>query len=251
MNDPARRNPWLYNSITSPRGRLRLFCFPPAGGGSSFFRAWFELKLDGIEICPVQLPGREARLEEPPFTRLTPLIQSLAPIIPHDKPFSLFGHSLGALICFELARELRRHGLPSPQHLFLSAAPAPQLPLKPPRHQLPRDDFVRELRNLGGTPEVVLNNSELLAYFMPLLRADFSVADTYEYRAEAPLACPICVFGGESDPEVDYYGLSPWQAQTQNEFRLQMFPGDHFYLQTALTKLMGAISSAVEVPWPV
>jgi len=248
MKNQGKKNVWLYNGASpSANGHLRLLCFPPVGGSSSFFRAWLDVQSDGIEICPVQLPGREERLEERPFGRLRPLIQALVPAIPQDKPFAFFGHSMGALIAFELARELRRQALPGPRYLFVSAAPAPQLPLQPARYLLPDHEFVDALRLLGGTAEIILGDTGLLAYFMPVLRADFEVVDTYEYSAEPPLECPIHVFGGAEDPEVDLEALKSWRGLTTNDFAWQTFPGDHFYLLKAWNSLIGAISSDLRV----
>lgn len=248
MKDRVKRNAWLYNGTSGcANGRLRLLCFPPVGGSTSFFRAWLDARLDGIEICPVQLPGREERFEERPFGRLRPLIHTLVPCIPQDKPFAFFGHSMGALIAFELARELRRQGLPGPRGLFVSAAPAPQVPLQPARYLLPDREFAEALRLLGGTAEIILTDAALLAYFMPVLRADFEIVDTYEYLAGEPLDCPIHVFGGENDLEVDGKDLRSWEAQTRGEFALQTFPGDHFYLLSAWPALIGAICSDLRV----
>jgi surfactin synthase thioesterase subunit len=248
VKDRVKGNAWLYNAAGGcANGRLRLVCFPPVGGSSSFFRTWLDAKLDGIEICAVQLPGREERFEERPFGRLRLLIEALVPFIPQDKPFAFFGHSMGALLAFELARELRRQGLPGPQGLFVSAAPAPQVPLRPARFSLPDHEFAEALRLLGGTAELILTDVDLLAYFMPVLRADFEVVDTYEYLAGEPLDCPIHVFGGENDLEVNHEGLRSWEVQTHGEFKLQIFPGEHFYLLGAWPELIAAICSDLRV----
>lgn len=244
MKDQRGPNLWIDNGVAATNAQLRLFCFPPAGGASSFFRPWLDCKPDGIEICPVQLPGREQRSQERPFNQLRPLVSALAEAIPFDRQFAFFGHSMGALISFELARELRRRGLPGPNHLFVSAAPAPQLPLKPARYLLPQDAFVKELRRLGGTAEIILSDDAILQYFMPVLRADFGIVDTYEYLKEDRIDCPIYAFGGEKDLEVDRKDLASWQVMTR-EFRLQIFKGDHFYLVNIWATLIGAISDAL------
>jgi medium-chain acyl-[acyl-carrier-protein] hydrolase len=148
-----------------------------------------------------------------------------------DKPFALFGHSMGALVAFELARELRRQNRPVPLHLFVSARRAPQCSqLERKRHLLPAPEFIQDLRELGGTPEAVLKDSSLMELMLPLLRADFALVETYEYKPEATLSCPITVFGGNADRDVPLQELCEWKEQTHNEFRLQMFQGDHFYL---------------------
>ncbi|NEN98357.1 MAG: acyltransferase domain-containing protein [Moorea sp. SIO3I7] len=244
-------NLWVTCAKPNPQAKLRLFCFPYAGAGASIFRSWLELLPPEIEVCSIQLPGRENRLEEEPFTRLSPLIQALTPVLhPYlDIPFAFFGHSLGALISFELARELRKQNLPSPVHVFVSASPAPQLPdLNLPIHRLPDDEFIQSLGRLNGTPQETLENPELMELFLPVLRADFAILETYFYSSADPLDCPITVFGGKSDPKVSDSELEAWRKQTQKDFTLQMFPGDHFFLKSHDQLLLDAIASQLSQP---
>ena len=234
--------------------RVVLFCFPPVGGGSMFFRSWLQSGPREITICPIQLPGREHRMMEQPFDRLSPLVEKLLDVIPHDQPFAFFGHSMGALVSFELARRLRKEGLPGPQALFVSASSGPQLPRKPPRYCLPDAEFIEALRVLGGTADTALNNAELLRDFLPLLRADFAVVDTYEYLQEEPLDCPIRVFGGIDDREVPCDQLMAWRTQTRGEFTSRLFAGGHFYIQDVWEKLIADIELKLRprrtaVPW--
>lgn len=199
------------------------------------FRSWSELLPPEVEACAVQLPGREDQLRQTPFTQLSLLEQTLAQVIePYLRiPLVLFGHSMGGLIGFELARQLRRQRQPTPVHLFVSGHRAPQLPdPNPPIHQLPDPAFVAELRRLNGTPETVLQNSELMEVFLPLLRADFAICETYEYSIEAPLDCPLSVFGGLRDDRVHRDELAAWHSQTSASFTLHMFPGNHFFLES-------------------
>lgn len=243
QTDPAD-NPWIVRSAPIPQPRMRLFCFPYAGGGASVFRSWSDALPEHIEICPIQFPGRENRLQEPPFTRLRPLIQTLAQVLlPHlNMPFAFFGHSMGALASFELALELRRQNAPRPVHLFVSGCRAPQLPrTSPPTHQLPDTEFIDELRRFNGTPEAVLQNSELLDIFLPLLRADLAMSETYDYVAEEPLDLPISAFGGLHDDLVSSDGLAAWQDQTRSGFTLRQFPGDHFFLIGSREALLRAM----------
>src|SRR5205814_4666171 len=192
MNTPTVDS-WIQYYQSKPQACLRLFCFPYAGGGASIFRTWSENLPPEIEACPIQLPGRESRLLEAPFSQLFSLIEPVAQaLLPYlDMPCAFFGHSMGALVSFELARYLRRqHGL-SPVHLFVSGRRAPQLSdPDPPIHPLPEAEFLEELRSLKGTPEEVLQNTELLQLLLPLLRADFAVCETYAYAPETPLLCP-------------------------------------------------------------
>jgi len=241
----AQTNPWIACPRPNPQARLRLFCFPYSGAGASIFYPWLDYLPTAIEVCPVQLPGRETRLSEPLFTRMGPLVRAAAQaLLPYlDKPFAFFGHSLGALVSFELARYLRReHGL-SPVHLFVSGHNAPQLPDRdPPIHDLPEPEFLEELRRLNGTPEEVLQHPELRELIFPILRADFEVCDTYVYEPDDPLNCPISAFGGLRDEHLSREGLEAWREQTIASFSLRMFPGDHFYLNTDRPLLLRALA---------
>jgi len=219
----------------NPRAHLRLFCFPYAGGGASAYRGWAASLPADVEVCPVQLPGRESRLREPAFVRPEPLVLALADVLQPllDLPYAFFGHSLGALIAFELARELRRRAQPLPVHLFVSARRAPQVPARErPIHDLPEEEFLAELRKLKGTPEEVLQHAELMRLLGPVLRADFAVNETYAYVAGEPLDLGISAFGGLGDEEVTREDLAQWSDHTRGPFRLRMLPGDHFFLHS-------------------
>lgn len=170
---------------------------------------------------------------ETPFAQLAPLVRALAeamaPLL--DKPFAFFGHSLGALVAFELARWLRRQSGVQPIHLFVSADRAPQIRARSrPMHDLPEEEFLVELRRLNGIPEIVLEDANLMQIMLPVLRADFAVYETYVYSIEPPLDCPITSFGGLQDHRVNRGDLEPWRDQTNASFSLRMFPGDHFFL---------------------
>jgi len=228
----AASNPWITRLRSNAQASLRLFCFPYAGGSSLTFRGWEAHLPATVELCPIELPGRGLRLQEPAFERLAPLaeatVQALLPYL--DKPFALFGHSMGALLSFEVARRLRRMGQ-EPGQLFVSGRRAPQWPdPDPPIHALPEAEFIAELRRLNGTPAAVLENRELMQLLLPTLRADFAVLDTYGYEPEPPLSCPIVAFGGLQDPDVTCEMLEAWRQQTCSGFSLQMLPGDHFFL---------------------
>ena len=228
-----RNDVWIKRARQDPKTCFRLFCFPYAGGGASFFRTWRERLWPEIEVCAIQLPGREDRLMETPIGGLSALIDVLMDVLyPYlDSPFAFFGHSLGALISFELTRRLRRQKAPCPLQLFVSGHRAPQIPdPDPPIHQLPDADFIEELGRFNGTPKAVLENPELMEVFMPLLRSDIRLDETYVYDHEAPLDCPITAFGGLEDEEVSREELAAWHDQTRSRFNIQMFPGDHFFL---------------------
>jgi medium-chain acyl-[acyl-carrier-protein] hydrolase len=241
--------PWLERTAGDKNARLRLFCFPYAGGGSLAYRGWHASLPRGVELCPVHLPGRERRMREPCITDSRDLARAAAEALrPHlDVPFAIFGHSMGALIGFEFARSLRRDGGPEPAHLFVSGHYAPQLPRKtPPTYDLPEPEFVEELRRLNGTPREVMEHPELMQLMIPILRADFKLVQTYAYADEPPLGCPITAFGGTDDPEVSRDSLAAWREQTSGAFSLQMFPGDHFFLHASAPLLLRALAPRLE-----
>jgi medium-chain acyl-[acyl-carrier-protein] hydrolase len=237
----------------NPGARARLFCFPYAGGGASVYRPWAAALAPSIEVVGVQLPGRESRFTEPAFDRVGPLLDALLPAIlqeierlatpPSARPFAFFGHSLGALVGFELCRRLRAAGARLPLRLFVSGRSAPQLPLEEePLHALPDADLIAGLVRYNGTPAAVLADAELMELVLPSVRADFAIHETYAYASEPPLNLPITAFGGEDDDTVALSHLDGWRAQTSHGFRRQMFPGDHFYLNDAQAALARAIA---------
>jgi medium-chain acyl-[acyl-carrier-protein] hydrolase len=245
MTTAIASDSWIACRKPKPQARLRLFCFPYAGIGVSIFRTWSEGLPGDVEVCPVQFPGRGTRMMETPFTQLSPLVQALAqalaPLL--DKPFAFFGHSLGALVSFELARQLRRQSGVQPVRLFVSAARAPQIPSRSrPIHAVPESEFLIELRRINGIPGKVLGNAELMQIMLPVLRADFAVYETYVHSTERPLDCFISSFGGAQDHRVSRGDLEAWRDQTSASFSLRMFPGDHFFLNTTQPLLLQILS---------
>jgi medium-chain acyl-[acyl-carrier-protein] hydrolase len=238
-------NPYLVNPLVKTQAVFRLFCFPYAGGSARIFQKWPHRFPPTVEVCPLQYPGRGNRLREQPFARLEPLVQNIAeallPLL--EKPFAFFGHSMGAMVAFELTRQLRRENKTLPVQLLVSASRAPQLPDRTPvAYDLPEPEFIQELRRLNGTPTEVLDHPELMKLMLPLLRADFAVAQTYTYIPEPPLLCPIRVYGGLEDQSVLPESLEGWREQTTGPFSLRLFPGDHFFLQTAESLLIQRIT---------
>ncbi|WP_236794813.1 thioesterase domain-containing protein [Amycolatopsis sp. GM8] len=216
---------------TRPDARLRLFCLPHAGAGASTYRKWAEGLPEWLDVCPVQPPGRETRVLERPFDRAGRLAAALAEQLEGElgMPYAIFGHSVGALVAFELAHRLPETACPPPVHLFVSGRRAPQLPDRhAPLRDLSLDELADRLRELGGTSEEVLRDRRLLEFITPLLRADFAVNETYDYVARPPLAVPITVFGATRDPRADRAGLAAWQVQTNCEFHLDLLDGGHF-----------------------
>ncbi len=245
---PARFNRWITCPFPNPAAELRLFCLPFAGGGASVFRGWGQALPARVELCPVQLPGRENRLSDPLFTEMGALTEALAAeILPFtDKPFALFGHSMGALVSFELTRALRRLGAPLPTMLFLSAHRAPHLPLRRrPLIGLDQAEFLEAVRSFGGTPGDVFAHPELVEIILPILRADLALCDGYRFTPDAALPCPFVLYAGRQDSEVDPAEIEAWNEHTSHGARLRIFPGDHFFLRSDRALLLRAMASAL------
>lgn len=229
----------------NPGARLRLFCFPYAGGSASVFSRWPEYLPDNVEVCSAQLPGREHELQESaPIHTDSPLSLLAEAFIPYlESPFAFFGHSMGAGVCFELARKLRREYGLEPVHLFASALQAPQI--QRPRYLssgAPNEAFLQMIREVNGTPKEILENSEMMSLVLPILRKDFAFLENYTYEQEPPFTCPITAFGGVDDPQVDRKSLESWGDQTTGKFSLCLLDGDHFFINTSRSQLLHMVS---------
>ena len=245
---------WLIRYAPPAVPRLRLFCLPYAGAGASLFASWPDLLPDGVELIAVQLPGRENRLREEPFTHLQPLLEALSEAIrPYlDRPFALLGYSFGALLAFELARYLRRDGSPLPQHLFVLGRRAPHLESNaPPAHRYSDGELIAWMRDLGGTPTLILEHPELLPIFLPILRADLTLHETYDYQPEAALDLPISAFGGLRDSQASRKELEAWGEHTNGRFRLHLYPGGHFFVKGYQALLLRDITAATRAQLPL
>ena len=243
------RSPWFICSKPKPEALVRLFCFPYAGGNTTIYHKWPQELPTWVEVQAVQLPGHGSRLHEAPATNMHTLVEMLAQaILPYlDRPFAFFGHSMGAVIAFELARALRRRQQPEPFHLFVSGRRAPQLPADQVTYNLPEREFVEELRRLNGTPSDVLEHEELMKLMMPILRADFELIQTHPYTPEPPLAYPISAFGGWEDHSVGREWLEAWREQTSDKFTVRMLLGDHFFLHTARPYILREIAKELQL----
>ena len=235
---------WLVRQPSRPRARLGLFCFPHAGGNAWAFRGWAAAMPEEIEVCAVQLPGHGHRIREAALHDFEVLLSQLADAVAPelDRPYAFFGHSLGALLAFELARRLRDRTGAEPRHLFVSGCNAPHLPKESDDLSQGDDEaIIGKLQELNCTPPQVLQNRELMALMLPVLRADFAVYESYVYRASPPLRCPITVLAGSSDPRTSTEDLEAWQQQTTGLFAVQRFPGDHFFIVTEERSVVRAV----------
>lgn len=227
--------------------RLSLFCFPPAGAGALFFTRWSSLLSDdGITFWAIRLPGREMRRNEPLLTKWSELIDPLVEVLQvhcSRKPFAFFGHSLGALVSFEMAHQIQKNVGCSPKALILSSREPPHYSTNLRDYRRGDRALLEELRADGGTPEAVLHNSELMAMYLPIYRADLQLNQNYQYSSRNPLDCPLLALGGENDQTISAEALAQWQSYTNGHFQFQLFPGGHMYLtqeqgRTALVRTL-------------
>jgi medium-chain acyl-[acyl-carrier-protein] hydrolase len=240
---------WVLRPRPQTGARVRLFCLPFAGGGASTYHAWPSAFERDVEICAVQLPGRESRMHERRITSALVLAQALADAVePYvDRTFALFGYSMGALLAFETARELRRRRLPMPAQLFVAAMRAPHIASAvPPLSRLPPDQLVRAVRSHYQPPEDVFQIPELLDLYLPILRDDMALVDDYVYHAEPPLSCAIDAYVGAHDRSTSIEANGRWREQTAGAFAQTVFPGSHFFLRDELPALQRRVAARLD-----
>jgi medium-chain acyl-[acyl-carrier-protein] hydrolase len=237
---------WIHRLAPRPLTTARLFCFPPAGHGSAIFRLWPNGLPSSYEVCAIELPGRGARLREPPIpsipTIVEQLIDSLLPEL--DRPFAFFGHSMGAVLAAAVAQSLAARGERQPSHLIVSARRPPLMfDSASSLRALADEDFVVEInRRYAGIPQEVVNDPELLAMLLPALRADVAALEQYVPAAQAPLECPITACGGTSDTTTPLAHMEAWRRETRKQFRLRLFSGGHFYFLNERVALLAEIA---------
>ncbi len=229
------------------RSGTRLFCFPYAGGSATtIYRTWPESLPRNIEVCPIQLPGRGPRFAEQPLTQMddlvTLLVKELQPFM--NVPFAFFGHSMGALISFELARRLEEETGSGPLQLFVSSFAAPSLPrAQTSVRNLEDERLLERLQKLQGTPTEIMAQPEIIQHALQVFRADVALCETYEFTPGTLLSCPISVFGGRQDPIVSPETLKQWQPLTRESCSVNLFAGNHFFLHQAQSDLTEIIAS--------
>lgn len=240
---------WGRATCADPKARF--FLFPYAGGGSRVFHGWSQEFPRDVDIRALQLPGRDLRHREPGIQSMVAMADAVVTAsqsLISEVPCVFFGYSLGGLIAFETARLLRARALPQPRRLIVAASIAPHRPQarSPLVHRMSNDELVEELRRFKGTPEIVLQTPDLLELLLPVIRADFSVLETYRYDNQLPLEIPISAYGGLADEEVSPEALAEWSEHTSAGFQMRFLPGDHFFLKTAQTQLLELLARELQ-----
>lgn len=226
---------WFEKLQGGNAGAMKLFCFPHAGGSAQVFRGWQQYLSPEINLCLAHLPGKGPRIRERPFTDIKKLVAALADaIVPHiQDAFAFWGHSMGALVSFELARELQRRNQRGPLALVVSGRGSPQnRDPRPSSFRLPDAELLSRLRGLKGTPEELLNSPESKALFLPIIRADFELVETYRFEPARLLECPIFAYNGLEDAAVSPESVRGWKDHTtmSSSCKVRMFPGNHFFI---------------------
>jgi surfactin synthase thioesterase subunit len=234
MNTPTTSvEPRWFRRNARASSPLRLFCFAYAGGSASMYRSWHDWLAPAVEVVAVELPGRGTHIGEPPIDRMDALVERLLPAMRPllDRPFALFGHSLGALVALEVSRALDAAG-PRPQHLFVAGMGAPHVRTDAVAiHGLPDREFLAAVGALNGTPPDVFADPELVKIFLDILRADFRLAERYDCRRPVRLRHAITAFGGVTDESVRRGDLEAWQEHTARQCVVRWLPGDHFFVR--------------------
>lgn len=230
----------------------RLLCFPHAGGAAANYRGWTAALSPLVDVIAVEYPGRGFRRREQPARRIADLVHGIIPEILTEMtaPVILFGHSMGALVAFEVLRVLPHRRLPVAA--IMSGCRPPVLRGSEPEiHTLPDDEFIEELRKLDGTPEELLADRDLMEIAMPVLRADFEAIATYDPPKEFKLSCPVLVYGGEDDKSVSLQELERWQEHADASSPVRAFPGNHFFVRSAEQDVLSALQRDIRALTPV
>lgn len=242
-----KTNEWLSFPKPNPDARLRLFCFPYAGGGAHIFFPWQEKLSPWIELCAIQLPGRGTRFSDKPYTYHKQIVNELLINMDgyFDKPYAVFGHSMGALLAYELVQEIQKRGLPQACQLFVSGRRAMHINSESKSiYALPEPELIAELRKLNGTPVEVLDNKELMSLVLPVIRADFELCDTYTHNEDYDkLDINITAIEGSDDLRASGNPVLAWKDLTRGQFESKKLTGDHFFIHSSQQQLLNLLNN--------
>ncbi|MEU5687395.1 thioesterase II family protein [Streptomyces venezuelae] len=246
---PHPSDPWIRRFRPRPEADVRLICFPHAGGSASYFHplAQSPTLLPDTEVLAVQYPGRQDRRRERLLDGVPEMADRIAEaLLPFDdRPMAFFGHSMGAVLAFEVAQRLREGATGEPRALFVSGRRAPSVHRRGTVHLLNDADLVGELRRAGGTDPRFLDDEELLAEIIPVVRSDYRAVELYQWAPTSPLSCPVTALVGDRDPQAPVDEVEAWRQHTDGPFDLKVFSGGHFYLNTHQRGVADVISEAL------
>jgi len=251
----AQKSPWLHTFKTCKQAKIKLYCFAYAGGNANIFSKWPNVFGDDVEVCAISLPGRWERMNEPSITCMNNLCWEIAnAVLAESKiPFVFFGHSMGAILLFEVARQLRKQGAMTPEHLFVSGAQAPHTLNEPSVNRRKKicdmddDELMGYLQLLSGTPSELLQDREMREYVIKIMTPDLQAIDGWQYRQTKPLTQNISVFVGDKDPVIDLAAARAWKQHTLNNCELNVIVGDHFFIHSQFNLLTSKIKRILEL----
>ena len=242
-------NAWLNKNTSSPPSKIRLFCLHYAGGAANIFSSWADPLNNVADVYAVQLPGRWERHSEKAFTNVDQAVAALQSAVGQEAigPFAVLGYSLGALIGFEWIRLLRKQQKTLPIHFFVLSRAGPQT--KSPYHEIYKlsdDQFLKEMqKNYGGVPEVIFQDEDLRNLFLPVMRADMEMFETYKYREEPPLEIPITAIRGTEDIGLLSANFDAWSSMTSSQFHKVEFKAGHFFVQNHFAEVLNLIRTTL------
>lgn len=248
-NTSLIHNKWLVKAQGSTDPDYRVFCFPYAGGSAAVFKNWQKKLGEKVEVISIQLPGRATRLDEPVISSMNPIIEELINAVSHyiDRPYIFFGHSLGSRIAFELVLKFFEQHVRLPDHFIVSASRGPNLPIGIGNiHELSDDEFTTEIGKLNGTPNIILENKELMKILLPSLKGDFRLAYEYIYKGEIRLKIPISIFTGRQDTAITKKDLKEWNRFFKGQSEITFFEGGHFFLNEEQDSVLKKVQSILK-----
>lgn len=231
--------------------KVKLYCIPYSGGSADVYLKWNKHVPETIEIVPVELAGRGKRIKQPLHESLEEVVSDIADMIESDhndwESYAILGHSMGALLAFETYYELLRRGVDMPDHMFFSGRKAPQNKTKTQFYLLPEEEFLKVVFVYGGTTPAIMQNPELRKLFLPILRADFKIAETYDYKSRTEkITCPITIVNGTEDDSVLEFDMNEWCEFAGSTFTNKEVQGDHFFIMENIEETVKILIEELE-----
>ncbi|MFF9351272.1 thioesterase II family protein [Streptomyces sp. NPDC014734] len=247
MGENRENSAWIRRFHPAPESGVRLLCLPHAGGSAPFYFPMSRALSPAVDVLCLQYPGRQDRRQDPGIDNIPDyadaIVAELKPWL--DVPTAFFGHSMGAVLAYEVALRLERDGLPGPIALFASGRRAPSRYREENVHRRDDDGIVKEMQLLSGTDSRILGDEEILRMVLPAIRSDYTAVETYRSEAGAAVSAPITVFTGDSDPRTSLEEAEAWRAHTTAEFDIRVFPGGHFFLANHADEIIEIISKSI------
>ena len=241
--------PWIQYQKTSDDPSMRIFCFPYAGGSALFYARWFRYLDENAEVFPIQLPGRESRIDEPLLRVMSvvinKIVEEISPYMTENTAF--LGHSMGSMIAYEVARTLSERNMPMPKHIFLSGAVPPDMIGECEKiHMLSDEQFCEKLKGYESITSELMKYPEFFKFFLPVIKADFELIETYRFDKKWKMPCPVTVFSGTEDPYVPENALAQWGRFCEQEPQIITYSGNHFFLKEHTAEICRVITDSMK-----